>query len=112
MTIPRPPRILVLSWVALLALLALTVFGAYLPIGKLNTFLALIIATTKALIVAAIFMELRDRKPLLFAFASAGFFWLAILLWLALGDYVTRPNFPPSVGPVAQGTEAAAQGGL
>ncbi len=98
MTIPRPPRILVLSWAALLALLALTVFGAYLPIGKFNTFLALFIATSKALIVAAIFMELRDRRPLVFAFAGAGFFWLGILLWLALADYVTRPNFPTKVG--------------
>ncbi|MGI8525128.1 MAG: cytochrome C oxidase subunit IV family protein [Pseudolabrys sp.] len=108
MTIPRPPRVLIMSWAALLGLLALTVFGAYLPIGKFNTVLALVIATTKALVVAAIFMELRERKPLTFAFAGAGFFWLAILLWLALADYVTRPNFPPAAAgsSFGQGTES------
>jgi cytochrome c oxidase subunit IV len=43
------------------------------------------------------FMELRERNPLTLTFAGAGFFWLGIMLWLALTDYVTRPNFPPVV---------------
>lgn len=90
-----PPRILLLSWAGLMTLLALTVAGAYQPFGTLNTVLALSIATTKALIVAAIFMELRERNALTIAFAGAGFFWLAIMLWLALADFLTRPNFPP-----------------
>ncbi|MGB7256958.1 MAG: cytochrome C oxidase subunit IV family protein [Pseudolabrys sp.] len=92
----RPPRILLLSWGGLLALLTLTVFGAYQPLGAFNTGLALTIALCKALIVLAIFMELRERNALTIAFAGAGFFWLAIMLWLALSDFVTRPNFPPS----------------
>jgi cytochrome c oxidase subunit 4 len=91
-----PPRILLLSWAGLLGLLALTIFGAYQPLGAFNTGLALTIATGKALIVVAIFMELRERNALTIAFASAGFFWLAIMLWLALADFVTRPNFPGS----------------
>jgi cytochrome c oxidase subunit 4 len=91
----HPPRMLLLSWAGLLALLALTVFGAYQPLGSLNTGLALAIATTKALIVLAVFMELRKGDAITIAFASAGFFWLAIMLWLALSDFVTRPNFPP-----------------
>jgi hypothetical protein len=28
------------------------------------------------------------------AFAAAGFFWLAILLWLGATDFITRPDFP------------------
>jgi len=91
----RPPRILLLSWAGLLTLLALTIFGAYQPLGSFNTGLALTIALAKALIVLAIFMELRQRNALTIAFAGAGFFWLAIMLWLALADFVTRPNFPP-----------------
>jgi cytochrome c oxidase subunit 4 len=93
----RPPRILVLSWISLLALLATTVFVAYWPLGTANTVIALAIATTKAAIVAVVFMELRERHHLTIAFAGAGFFWLGILLWLALADYTTRPNFPPSM---------------
>lgn len=95
MTRWHPPRILLFSWAGLLALLALTVFGAYQPLGWFNTGLALTIALGKALIVLAIFMELRERNALTIAFAGAGFFWLAIMLWLALADFVTRPNFPP-----------------
>jgi hypothetical protein len=29
------------------------------------------------------------------AFAAAGFFWLAILIWLSGTDFVTRAQFPP-----------------
>ncbi len=43
-------------------------------------------------------MELRERNPLTLTFAGAGFYWLGIMLWLALTDYVTRPNFPPAIG--------------
>ena len=92
----RPPRMVVFAWLGLLALLTVTVFAAYLPLGALNTIVALAIAATKAALVAAIFMELRERNPLTLAFAIAGFFWLGIMLWLAFSDYVTRPNFPPA----------------
>jgi cytochrome c oxidase subunit 4 len=93
----RPARILVVSWLGLLGLLALTTFSAYLPLGAANTVVAIIIATIKGALIAAIFMELREQRPLIFAFAGAGFFWLGIMLWLVLADYVTRPNFLPTV---------------
>ena len=90
----RAPRFLVASWLGLLALLAITVTAAYLPLGMANTIVAMVIATAKAAIVATIFMELRERHPLTIPFAGAGFFWLGIMLWLALADYITRPDFP------------------
>jgi cytochrome c oxidase subunit 4 len=89
-----PPRVLVISWVALLALLGTTVFAAYQPLGSFNLFIALLIATTKASIVAAVFMELRERSGLTIAFAAAGFFWLGILIWLSGIDFMTRPELP------------------
>jgi len=92
-----PPRILLFSWLALLALLASTVIIAYAPLGVANTVVAIGIALTKSAFVAAIFMELRARSALMLVFAAAGFFWLGIMLWLALTDYVTRPNFPPAM---------------
>ena len=95
----HPPRALVLSWLGLMALLAITVTLAYLPLGSANTVIALSVATLKALLIAAVFMELRERGGIMIAFAGAGFFWLAILLWLAFADYVTRPDFPPP-GPL------------
>jgi cytochrome c oxidase subunit 4 len=95
----RPPRAIVLAFAALLALLALTVTLAYQPLGLFNAAAALIIATVKAALVAAVFMELAYKpRALTVAFAGAGFFWLGILLWLALSDFATRPNFPPRLG--------------
>ncbi|MBV9747569.1 MAG: cytochrome C oxidase subunit IV family protein [Acetobacteraceae bacterium] len=93
----RPPRILVIAWTGLLVLLGTTVLLAYQPLGSLNLVVALAIATAKSLIVAAVFMELRERGGLMIAFAAAGFFWLGILIWLSGIDFVTRPGFPPTL---------------
>jgi cytochrome c oxidase subunit IV len=96
----HPPPILLWALLGLLALLGLTIALAYQRLGAFNTPIALAIATTKALVVAAIFMELRERRPLIIAFACAGFFWLGILMWLAAADFMTRPEFPPRPPPV------------
>jgi cytochrome c oxidase subunit 4 len=93
----RPARILVVSWLGLMILLALTTGAAYLPLGATNTVVALLIATIKGVLIAAIFMELRESPRLTLTFAGAGFFWLGIMLWLTFADYTTRPNFPPTV---------------
>jgi len=90
MTDWRPPLPLVASWLGLLALLALTVTIAYLPLGAFNLVISLGIAATKAALVAAVFMELRQRGDRTLVFATAGLFWLAILLWLGLMDFLTR----------------------
>jgi cytochrome c oxidase subunit 4 len=90
MTAWRPPLPLVLAWLALVALLALTVALSYAPLGKFNAVVALTIAIGKAAIVAAFFMELRARGPRTFIFAGAGLFWLGILLWLGMMDFLTR----------------------
>ncbi|WP_063958276.1 cytochrome C oxidase subunit IV family protein [Bradyrhizobium manausense] len=90
MTEWRPPIALVGAWLALLALLALTVALAYLPLGAGNGVVALTIGTIKAGLVAAIFMELRHRGGLTLIFAGAGLFWLGILLWLGSMDFLTR----------------------
>ncbi len=90
-----PPRAILLSWLGLLTLLALTVLIAYQPLGTANALVALGIAGIKTLVVAAVFMELRERQPLAIAFAAAGLFWLGILLWLASTDFATRTEYPP-----------------
>jgi len=99
-----PPRTLVWASLALFALLGLTVALAYVRLKSLNTPIALTIALLKILIVAAVFMELGKQRSLTVAFAAAGLFWFAILLWLAFADYATRPGFPPvefSGGPAS-----------
>jgi cytochrome c oxidase subunit 4 len=86
----RPPFPLVASWLGLLALLAATVTLAYQPLGALNMVAALSIGAIKSTIVAAVFMELRYRGSRTLIFAAAGLFWLGILLWLGLMDFLTR----------------------
>jgi cytochrome c oxidase subunit 4 len=90
-----PPRIVLTAWVVLLALLATTIFLAYQPLGNFNLAVAMCIAVTKTLVIMAVFMELRERSGVMIAFAAAGFFWLAILIWLSGTDFVTRAQFPP-----------------
>jgi cytochrome c oxidase subunit 4 len=96
MKLHRPPRALTLSWLALLLLLATTVTLAYQPLGVFHSPVALTIAALKALIVAAIFMELRASRPLIIAVATTGLCWLAILLWLSSNDFTRRSGFPPA----------------
>lgn len=90
MTQWRPSFALIGAWLGLLALLALTVTLAHVPLGAANALVALGIGAIKAGLVAAIFMELRHRNGLTLAFAGAGLFWLGILLWLGLMDFLTR----------------------
>jgi cytochrome c oxidase subunit 4 len=86
----QPVRRLLLSWVSLLALLAITLASAYVHLGAFNTVINLGVAVAKALIVMAIFMHLLRPAPLLRLAASAGFLWLAILIALTLVDVATR----------------------
>ncbi len=88
---PVPPaRTYVLVWVALLALLLLTLGSAYVPLGRLNAAINLAIAAAKALLVVFFFMHLRSAHSMLRIAAAAGFFWLAILIGLSLTDFTVR----------------------
>ena len=77
-------------FLALLALTATTVAIAHVDLGRLNTVVALVIAFAKALLVALFFMHLRYSSQLTKIVAAAGLAWLAILLGLTMGDYLTH----------------------
>jgi cytochrome c oxidase subunit 4 len=79
-----------INGVALLAFLALTILVAHINLGPFNTAVALIISIAKAALIVLFFMHLRYSKPVVWLFALAGFFWLGIMLALALSDYLTR----------------------
>ena len=76
--------------VLLMLLLAATVAVAEIDFGNWNLPLALSIATAKAVLILYVFMHIRDSSPLIWLFAFAGFFWLAILMTLTLSDYLMR----------------------
>ena len=85
-----PPRSLVLTWIALLGLLAATLALAYVPMGIYNTVAGLGISAIKAALVVVLFMKLLDTSPIVRAAAAAGLFWLAFLFALSATDYMTR----------------------
>jgi cytochrome c oxidase subunit 4 len=83
-------RTYVLVWVGLITLLLLTLGSAFLPLGCGNAAINLGIAVAKSLLVLFFFMHLRSAHYVLRIAATAGFFWLAILLGLSLTDFVVR----------------------
>lgn len=85
-----PQRIYILVFVTLLLLTLLTVDVAFMEAGWLNLYIALAIATCKALLVILFFMHVRYSPRLTWVFVGAGFFWLVILFVFTLGDYLTR----------------------
>ncbi len=75
---------------ALLGFLALTICAAYVNLGPFNTVVAMLISLAKGTLIVLFFMHLRYSRPLIWVVAGAGIFWLAIMLTLALTDYLTR----------------------
>lgn len=87
---------LVLVYLALLALLALSTGLAFVNFGgaAYNTTIALLVAGLKAALVVLYFMEVRASEKLVPLFVLVGFFWLGILITLTMTDYVTRGWLP------------------
>ena len=78
-------------WVALLAGTVITYEVAKIDLGVFNAAVALIIATTKALLVALFFMHLKGAsEKLLKLVVISTIFFLFILLALSMADYGTR----------------------
>jgi cytochrome c oxidase subunit 4 len=89
--------------VALMVLLALTVFVAFFDLDARfhspfwNMGIAVFIAMCKAFLIILFFMHVKYSSHVVWAFAGAAFVWLGILMTLTLTDYVTRPRpQPPS----------------
>ena len=87
-----PPLTYFLVWGALLVGTLLTYEVAKIDLGPFNSVVALVIATTKALLVALFFMHLRHASErLLKVVVASTVFFLMILLFLTLTDYMSRP---------------------
>jgi cytochrome c oxidase subunit 4 len=78
-------------WLALLVLTAVTTSIAFVDLGPLNTVVALVIATCKALLVVLIFMHVKYASDkLVKVVVISAVFFLLLLLGLSLADYSTR----------------------
>ena len=85
-----PTRTYYLIYAILMFFTFLTWWVAYYDLGPLNTVAALAIACTKMILVILFFMHVKYATRLTWVVVMSGFFWLAILLTLTFGDYLTR----------------------
>jgi len=78
-------------WIALLCLTVITAAVSFVDLGPLNTIVALVIATFKALLVILFFMHVKyTSEKLTKTVIVAAIFWLFLLLALSMADYTTR----------------------
>jgi cytochrome c oxidase subunit IV len=84
-----PPSVYLITFVALIVLMAATVAVSFLDLGPLNNFVAMAIAVTKAVLVVLFFMQVKYGTRLTWLWAALGFIWF-LLLFGILSDYVSR----------------------
>jgi cytochrome c oxidase subunit 4 len=78
-------------WLTLLVCTGLTVWAAFLDLGRFNAAVALTIATFKAILVALFFMHLKGASEKLTQLVVvASLFFLLLLLVLSMTDFATR----------------------
>jgi cytochrome c oxidase subunit 4 len=105
-----PVRSYRLVFLALMGLTALTVGVAFIDLGRMNTVIALVIATIKMLLVMMIFMHVKYSSRLTKLSILAAFFWLALLLTFTMSDYFTR-HWTPTPSDWGPAISAPAPGG-
>jgi cytochrome c oxidase subunit 4 len=77
----------------LLILTGLTVYAAFVNLGRFNIVVALGIATIKATLVVLFFMHAKYSPRRTQLVIVSGIFWLALLLFMTLSDYISRINY-------------------
>lgn len=83
---------------ALLVLTLATVVVARIDLGPANTFVAMAVAVTKALLVILFFMHVKYGTRMTKLTALSGFVWLALMILLIMSDYYGREAIFPIIG--------------
>lgn len=86
-----PKRTYITIGITLLCLTALTAGLSTFDFGQWSGFIAIVIATIKALLVIFFFMHVRyAHLKTIWIILLGGLFWVSILLGLTMTDYLTR----------------------
>ena len=86
-----PKKTYITIWACLMVLTVVTAAVSKVDLKEASAAVALIIATTKALLVALFFMGVKYiSQKMTVVVIIAGLFWLGILLALSMTDYATR----------------------
>ena len=86
------------TWLALLALLAITIIAAHFDLGAFGLPVALLIAISQAVLILLFFMHLHYSKAEVVVVACAAYLWLGIMLVGTMHDYLSR-NWIPALSP-------------
>ena len=94
-----PVRVYISIFLILLVGTALTVWAAFVDFPwRLNTIVALTIATVKATFVVLYFMHVRYSARLVWVIVISALFWMGILFAFTFADYITRPLLSTQTG--------------
>ncbi len=86
-----PYKTYVFIWLILMALTVITVYVAReIDLGSINLFVAMLIASVKATIVALFFMHLKFEDSITWVFALYPLFLLSLLIGLTSVDIFNR----------------------
>lgn len=99
-----PVWLLIAIFLALMCLTWLTVAASTVNLGRLSLFVALLIATVKAFLVALYFMHLRYDRPLHGVIFLFGLFFVMLFVGLVLMDSAAySPEMIQGYAPLMQG---------
>lgn len=98
------PRTYVTIILILMALTGTTVWAAFIDLHQFNIVVALAIATCKATLVILFFMHAKYSPRRTQLVIIAGIFWLAILLFMTMSDYISRVDYRGVRSPLTQVT--------
>ena len=89
-------RVYITIFLVLLVGTALTVAAAFFDfrVPRMNTIVALTIATIKATFVVLYFMHVRYSARLIWVIVASALFWMGIMFALTFSDYFTRGWIP------------------
>jgi len=85
-----PYKTYIIIWLILMVLTIITVAAARQDFGSVNLFIAMLIASIKATIVALFFMHLKHEDSITWVFAIYPLFLLALLIGLTSVDIFNR----------------------
>jgi cytochrome c oxidase subunit 4 len=86
-----------LAWAALIALMLTSLGSAYVPLGRWNLVIGVVIAAIKSMIVLFVFMGLVRGPAVLRLAAAIGLATLVLLFALSGVDYATRSVEPAAM---------------
>jgi cytochrome c oxidase subunit IV len=79
-----------IAWLGLLALFAVSLGSAYVPLGAGNVTVNLLIAAAMIAVLATFLMDLQRANSLIRVVAVAGLFWIVLMFALTFSDYLSR----------------------